>query len=553
MKTQHILSIDQGTTGTTVLLVDSLGRIVYEARREFPQSYPCPGWVEHDPNLIWRTVTDCLCELRRTPQLVGPSMVAVGITNQRETVVVWDRESGEPVHPAIVWQCRRTADVCSRLRDDGIEDMVRSKTGLRLDPYFSATKIQWILRNVPGAMDLARAGRLACGTIDSWLIYKLTGGKVHATDHSNACRTMLYNIHSRSWDPDLLDLFGIPAPLMPEIRASNAHFGCVQESLVGREIPITGVIGDQQSALFGQACTRPGLMKNTYGTGCFLLMNTGSEPVISGSGLLTSVGWLIDEDATYVLEGSVFMAGALVQWLRDELGILQNAAESESLARSVPDSAGVYLVPAFTGLGAPHWDPYARGILVGLSRGVTKAHVVRAALEGIAYQVNDVIEAMRSEMGSDRGGQCSCDRPPEGEKAPHRRSAVGGADAGLDCGLPGHVPSTGSERPVGGCGAQILRVDGGASANGFLMQFQADISQVQIQRNKSVELTGIGAASMAGLGCGVFSSVDELSSLVEPERTFHPSMDQCCRRSLLSGWERAVGRAKGWVAPSPGP
>jgi glycerol kinase len=503
VKTQYILSIDQGTTGTTVLLIDNFGRIVYESRREFAQSFPRPGWVEHDPNLIWQTVTDCLCELRRLPQLADPSTVAVGITNQRETVVVWDRESGEPVHPAIVWQCRRTADACLRLRDDGIEDMVRSKTGLRLDPYFSATKIQWILRNVPGAMDLARAGRLACGTIDSWLIYKLTGGKVHATDHSNACRTMLYNIHSRDFDPDLLDLFEIPASLMPEIRESNAHFGCVQESLLGREIPITGVVGDQQSALFGQACTRPGLMKNTYGTGCFLLMNTGSEPVMSESGLLTSVGWVIDGHATYVLEGSVFMAGALVKWLRDELGILQSAAESESLAKSVPDSAGVYLVPAFTGLGAPHWDPYARGILVGLSRGVTKAHVVRAALEGIAYQVNDVIEAMRSEMRSHRGGQRPCDGP-------------------------------------------LLRVDGGASANGFLMQFQADISQVQIQRNKSVELTGIGAAFMAGLGCGLLSSVDEFAGLVEPAQTFQPSMDQNTRRLLLSGWERAVGRAKGW-------
>ena len=459
--------------------------------------------MEHDPNLIWQTVTDCLCELRRLPQLADPSTVAVGITNQRETVVVWDRESGEPVHPAIVWQCRRTADACLRLRDDGIEDMVRSKTGLRLDPYFSATKIQWILRNVPGAMDLARAGRLACGTIDSWLIYKLTGGKVHATDHSNACRTMLYNIHSRDFDPDLLDLFEIPASLMPEIRESNAHFGCVQESLLGREIPITGVVGDQQSALFGQACTRPGLMKNTYGTGCFLLMNTGSEPVMSESGLLTSVGWVIDGHATYVLEGSVFMAGALVKWLRDELGILQSAAESESLAKSVPDSAGVYLVPAFTGLGAPHWDPYARGILVGLSRGVTKAHVVRAALEGIAYQVNDVIEAMRSEMRSHRGGQRPCDGP-------------------------------------------LLRVDGGASANGFLMQFQADISQVQIQRNKSVELTGIGAAFMAGLGA-VSSPVSTSSQAwLSRRRPFSQAWTRtldgfCCQ----AGGELSAGRRDG--------
>jgi glycerol kinase len=496
MEKRYILAIDQGTTGTTMLLVDHSGRMVYKYYRAFAQSYPEPGWVEHDPELIWETVRAGLQEILSLEWLKGEAIAAVGLANQRETIVIWERATGRPVYPAIVWQCRRSSERCSSLTLQGFEPLIGKKTGLRLDPYFSATKIEWILTVIPGLKERAVKGELACGTIDSWLIWKLTGGRVHATDYSNASRTMLFNIHDLGWDPELLDLFGTPEALLPQVKPSAGWFGETDPALTGRPIPITGVLGDQQAALFGQGCLEPGMMKNTYGTGCFLLMNTGSKPCVPEYGLVSTIAWGLKDEICYALEGSVFVAGAVIQWLRDELGIIKQAADSQALAEAVPNTGGVYLVPAFTGLGAPHWDPYARGVLIGLTRGTNRCHIVRAALEGIAYQVREVLESMNTITGT---------------------------------------------RPV------LLRVDGGAAVNNFLLQFQADICDLKILRNHSLELTGIGAALCAGLGAGFWESMEQLKGLVPVERTFTPGIPAPDREKLWQGWNRAVERARGWA------
>ncbi len=496
MEQKYVLGIDQGTTGTTMLLIDKQGRIVHKFHQDFAQYYPQPGWVEHDPEMIWETVRNGLQEITALPEVGPGSLAAIGITNQRETIVIWDRQTGKPVHPAIVWQCRRTAGRCTQLMQSGLAKIVQTKTGLKIDPYFSATKIEWLLKNVPGLKERMQKEELAAGTIDSWLIWKLTGGKVHATDYSNASRTMLFNIRELKWDLELLKLFGISEQLLPEVRPSASNFGETTPDLTGVSVPITGILGDQQAALFGQGCLEPGSMKNTYGTGCFLLMNTGDRIYLPENGLLTSVAWGLNGKVDYVLEGSVFVAGAVIQWLRDELGIIQQAADSEALAFSVNDTNGIYLVPAFTGLGAPYWDPYARGLIIGLTRGVNRAHIVRAALESIAYQVREVIESL--------------------------------------------VQTTGSKPAV-------LRVDGGAAANNFLLQFQADICDLTIQRNNSLELTGIGAAFIAGLGSGFWPDSGELRGLITMESTFSPKMNAIEREKLCHGWNRAVERSKGWA------
>lgn len=496
MKKGYILTIDQGTTGTTMLLLDGAGQTVYKYYQAFPQSYPRPGWVEHDPELIWETVLGGFREIFSLEWWEPEALLAIGIANQRETVVVWDRATGHPVYPAIVWQCRRTSERCSNLISEGLEPLIQEKTGLRLDPYFSATKVEWFLKEIPGLRERALKGELACGTIDSWLIWKLTGGRTHATDYSNASRTMLFNIHDLTWDRKLLDLFGIPPGFLPEVKSSASYFGETVPELTGKPVPITGVLGDQQAALFGQGCLETGTMKNTYGTGCFLLMNTGRKPCPPEHGLISTVAWGLRDQVFYALEGSVFVAGAVIQWLRDELGLLKEAAESQKLAEEVSDTNGVYFVPAFTGLGAPHWDPYARGLLAGLTRGVNRCHIVRAALEGIAYQVREVIESM---------------------------SAVGGT-----------VPA-------------VLRVDGGAAANDFLLQFQADLCGLNIQRNRSLELTGVGAGLIAGLSAGLWENSMELEGLVPVDRTFTPQITGEVRAKLWRGWRRAVERAKGWA------
>lgn len=493
---RYIVAIDQGTTGTTILLIDELGRTVHKSYQALPQHYPKPGWVEHDPEQIWDTVRSGLNEILALAWLKPAAIAAVGLTNQRETVVVWERETGRPVYPAIVWQCRRTAAACKRLSQAGMEPELRYKTGLRLDPYFSATKIHWLLENVPGLAHRAEQGDIVCGTIDAWLIWKLTGGQVHATDYSNASRTLLFNIHTLAWDTDLLRCFEIPAAMLPEVKPSAGFFGRTDPGLTGgTAIPITGVLGDQQAALLGHGCLEPGSMKNTYGTGCFLLMNTGSECQPPPDGLLTTIAWGRNGSVSYALEGSVFNGGTVVQWLRDELGILKQAADSEAMAQAVPDTGGVYFVPAFTGTGAPDWDPQARGLIIGLTRGTNRNHLVRAALEGIAFQVKEVIDAMGAAAGS----------PPT-----------------------------------------QLRVDGGGAANDFLLQFQADISRLTIQRNRSVELTGTGVAFLAGLAAGFWKSPAELADLVQLERSFLPRMGDEEREQKFRDWRRAVSRSAQW-------
>ncbi|HEX6068988.1 MAG TPA: glycerol kinase GlpK [Longimicrobiaceae bacterium] len=492
---QRILALDQGTTSSRAIVFDAHGRIEAVAQREFEQIYPKPGWVEHDPNEIWSTQAGVAAEAVARAGLRADNVAAIGITNQRETTVVWDRTSGEPVHNAIVWQDRRTAAHCDRLRAEGHEAMIREKTGLVIDAYFSGTKVAWILDNVQGARERADRGDLAFGTIDSWLIWKLTGGRVHVTDVTNASRTMLYNIHERAWDDELLALLGVPRSMLPEVRSSSEVYGHTSGDLFARQIPIAGVAGDQQAALFGQMCTEPGMVKNTYGTGCFMLLNTGTEAVPSKNQLVTTIAWQIGDRVEYALEGSIFVAGAVVQWLRDGLKIIRSAAEVEALARSVEDNGGVYLVPAFTGLGAPHWDQYARGAIFGLTRGATGAHLARAALEGIAYQVADVLRAME-------------------------------ADSGI--------------------AASELRVDGGAAANDLLMQFQADILRVPVVRPKTLETTALGAAYLAGLAVGYWDSIDSIRSQWETDRRFEPAMPEEQVRELRSGWERALERSRGW-------
>jgi glycerol kinase len=496
---RYVLALDQGTTGSTALVVDVEGRAVARGYAELPQHYPQPGWVEHDPEEIWSTVERAARVALAAAGVSGREIAAVGITNQRETTVLWERATGAPVHRAIVWQCRRTAPLCERLRADGHEPRVRARTGLLLDAYFSGTKIRWLLDHVPDARVQAGRGQLAFGTVDAWLLWKLTGGRVHATDVTNASRTLCLDLARVDWDDEMLALLGVPREVLPRLMPSAGVFGqTVDLGWLPRGVPIAGVAGDQQAALFGQGCYEPGAAKNTYGTGCFLLLNTGPTPVPSRRGLVTTIAWQIGGQTTYALEGSVFIAGAAVQWLRDGLGLIRAAAESEALADSVPDTDGIYFVPAFVGLGAPYWDMYARGTIVGLTRGTTAAHLTRAALEAIAYQSRDVLEAMAADAGV---------APPE------------------------------------------LRVDGGAVANGFLCQFQADILAIPVVRPAVIETTGLGAAYLAALGAGLWRSLDAVASRVAIERVFRPMMDEPTRAARYAGWRRAVERARGWAAP----
>jgi len=492
----YILALDQGTTSSRAILFDRGGGIVAVAQREFPQLFPKPGWVEHDPREIWASQIAVATEALARAQAAPGDVAAIGITNQRETTVVWDRRTGEPVAPAIVWQDRRTAEHCDRLKAEGHAEAVRERTGLVIDSYFSGTKVAWILDHVEGARAKANAGHLAFGTVDSWLVWQLTGGRVHVTDVSNASRTMLFNIHTLAWDEGLLRLLGVPASLLPEVRASSEVYGRVTGGLGLDGVPIAGIAGDQQAALFGQMCVAPGMAKNTYGTGCFLLLNTGDRPVASKNRLLTTVAWQTDGRAQYALEGSVFIGGAVVQWLRDGLGIIRSSADVEALAGSVPDNGGVYLVPAFAGLGAPHWDAYARGTIVGLTRGTGAAHIARAAVESIAYQVADLLDAVHGDSGIALGE---------------------------------------------------LRVDGGASRNDMLMQFQADLLGVPVVRPQVTETTAIGAAYLAGLAVGFWSSPSEIASQWRAERRFEPSMPPADAARLVARWHAALERAKGWL------
>ena len=493
---EYILALDQGTTSSRALLFDRDLRPCFSAQREFPQLYPQPGWVEHDPEVLWQSQLAVLLEAVERAGGGPEAVAALAVANQRETVVVWDRRAGKPIHNAIVWQCRRTAERCDELRRRGLADRIRAKTGLVLDAYFSATKIEWILDHVAGARDAARRGDLLCGTIDSWLIWKLSGGRRHVTDYTNAARTLLFNIHELRWDAELLDLFGIPASMLPEVvPSSGVAAECELSGWTLRRPPVAGLAGDQQAALFGQGCFEPGQAKNTYGTGCFLLTNVGATPVVSRNGLLTTLTAQTRPGApSYALEGSVFIGGAVLQWLRDELEILTHAADSDPIARSIPDTGGVYFVPAFAGLGAPHWDMYARGALLGLTRGTGRAQIVRAALEAIAYQCADVAAAMAADGG----------------------------------------------RPLA-----ILRADGGAAANDFLMQFQADVLGCPIERPACMESTARGAAALAALALGWHTPQ---SLAAHPaEKTFAPAMPAARREALLAGWRKAVARAAGWA------
>jgi glycerol kinase len=488
-----VVAIDQGTTGSTVLVLDRQGRVAGRAYREFTQHFPKPGWVEHDPEEIWRVTLAVLRQACRRAGASAKDVAAIGITNQRETVVVWDRRTGRPIHRAIVWQDRRTADYCESLRTAGAEDLVRRKTGLVVDPYFSGTKLRWLLHNVRGAAERAARGDLCFGTIDSWLVWKLTGGASHVTEPTNASRTLLYDIHALAWDAELCRLLEVPEAVLPEVRPSSGVFGETTKDVLGAPIPIAGIAGDQQAALFGQGCVEPGMAKNTYGTGCFLLLHTGARPVASRNGLLTTVACDAQGGAAYALEGSIFIAGAAVQWLRDGLKIIKKAADSEPLAKSVPSTLGVYVVPAFVGLGAPYWDADARGAVVGLTRGVTSAHLVRATLESLAYQTRDVVEAMTADAGA---------------------------------------------------ALKALRVDGGATANDFLMQFQADVLDVPVERPALVETTAMGAAALAGLATGFWKSPADLSKARKIDKRFRPRMKADARDELVRGWREAVARVR---------
>ncbi|MBE6530126.1 MAG: glycerol kinase GlpK [Ruminococcaceae bacterium] len=496
MKKKYLMALDQGTTSSRCILFDRDGKICSEVHREFKQYYPQDGWVEHDATEIWASQMGVAVEAMQRCSAEAEEIAAIGITNQRETVVVWDKTTGKPIYHAIVWQCRRTADFCSALKLNGIEKEIRERTGLLADPYFSASKLAWILDNVPEARARAEKGGLLFGTIDCWLIWHLTGGRVHATDPSNAARTLLFNIHTMQWDEELLRIFNIPASMLPEVKPSSGPFGMTDPHLFGGEIPVAGVAGDQQAALFGQCCFEAGDVKNTYGTGGFLLMNTGNQPVASTKGLLTTVGWKIGNETKYVLEGSVFMCGATIQWLRDGLKLFRHARDTEAMATSVENSAGVYLVPAFVGLGAPYWDAYARGTIQGLTRGVKPEHIVRAALEAMAYQTVDVLEAMQQD----------------------------------------------TPFPI-----RSVKVDGGASSNNFLLAFQSDVLGLKITRPACVETTALGAAYLAGLGVGFYSDLDEIRACWSAERTFEPQMSAEKREVLLRGWHRAVERSLGWA------
>jgi glycerol kinase len=494
-----LLAIDQGTTSSRAIVFDRNGTIRGLSQQEFRQIFPEPGWVEHDAEEIWSSQLKVLKDALADAACSADELAAIGITNQRETAVAWDRKSGVPVCHAIVWQDRRTASMCDELKSRGLEAMIREKTGLVIDAYFSATKWLWILENVPGAGEKARKGELAIGTVDSWLIWKLTGGRVHVTDVSNASRTMLFNIHSLEWDQELLDLFGIPRSALPEVRSSSENYGSTASNLLTAQVPIAGIAGDQQAATFGQMCLDPGSVKNTYGTGCFILCNTGEKPVRSGNNLVTTVGWQLEGKTFYALEGSIFIAGAVVQWLRDELGLIRSSAEIEDLAKSVKDNGGVYFVPAFTGLGAPYWDPYARGMIAGLSRGTKGGHIARAALESIAYQVQEVVRAMEE-------------------------------DAGI--------------------AISELKVDGGAAVNDLLMQFQADLLGIPVIRPRTIETTALGAAYLAGLAVGFWDGIDEIRAQWAADRTFQGTIGEAERKELMQGWTKAVSRSRAWASPT---
>lgn len=496
MKKKYIMALDQGTTSARCILYDRQGRQISVAQKEFRQIYPHEGWVEHDPMDIWSTQIGVAQEALLKTDATYEDIDSIGITNQRETTIVWDRVTGEPVYNAIVWQCRRTSEFCDELKSRGLEDFFRKKTGLLIDPYFSATKLKWILENVDGAYERARNGELLFGTIETWLIWRLTGGKVHVTDYSNASRTMMFNIHTLKWDEEILAELDIPACMLPEPCPSSMVFGESSPLIFGGPVKITGAAGDQQSALFGQACFKEGEAKNTYGTGGFMLVNTGETPVESRNGLLTTIAWGLDGKVCYALEGSVFVSGATIQWLRDEVRILDNAAESEKMARSVDDTAGAYIVPAFTGLGAPYWDPYARGALMGLTRGVNKNHIVRAALESMAYQTYDLMNSMTEDMGYE---------------------------------------------------IKTFKVDGGACANDFLLEFQSDIINMQLYRPECIETTSLGAAYLAGLATGYWKNTDDIISNWQINNIFRPDMDEERRQTLIDGWHRAVKCTLGWA------
>ena len=489
------MALDQGTTSSRAIIFDRDGLPVVTVQKEFTQHYPSPGWVEHDPEEIWETQESVAKEAAKKAGLKGENIAAIGITNQRETTLVWNRKTGKPVHNAIVWQDRRTAGFCDTLKNEGKSNTIREKTGLIIDAYFSATKIRWILDNVEGARNLAEKGELAFGTVDSWLIWKLTGGKLHVTDVTNASRTMLFNIHDLMWDEELLRIFDIPSSMLPDVKSSSEIYGNT-EVLLGTPVPVAGIAGDQQAALFGQMCTEPGMVKNTYGTGCFMVMNIGEKPIESKNQLLTTIAWQVNGTTHYALEGSIFIAGAVVQWLRDSLGVIKQSGDVEKLTAKVTDSEGVYFVPAFAGLGAPHWNQHARGTLVGITRGSTAAHIARAALDSIAYQTLDVLEAMQQ-------------------------------DSGLDI--------------------KELRVDGGATVNNQLMQFQSDILQTDVVRPKITETTALGAAYLAGLAVGYWKGADEVSRQWKVDRTFSPGMKAGDTHELIGGWRRAVKAAKAWA------
>lgn len=488
---QYILALDQGTSSSRAIVFDEKGTTCAVAQREFRQIFPQSGWVEHDPHEIWASQASVIAEAISIMDINGLNLAGIGITNQRETTIVWDSETEEPIYNAIVWQDRRTSDYCDELKKQGLTDMIRQKTGLIIDAYFSATKIKWILDNVAGARKRAEKGKLMFGTVDTWLIWRLTRGEVHVTDVSNASRTMLFNINTLDWDQELLDLFGIPRSMMPEVKSSSEVYGHTKTTIFAHKVPISGIAGDQQAALFGQMCTEPGMVKNTYGTGCFLLMNSGEKPILSQNNLITTVAWKIGDKVNYALEGSIFVGGSVVQWLRDGLHVINSSSEVEALASQVPDTNGVYFVPALTGLGAPWWDQYARGTITGISRGTTTAHIARAALEGIAYQTMDITAAMSR-------------------------------DAGVSL--------------------RELKVDGGASRNNLLMQFQADILGTKVIRPQVVETTAMGAAYLAGLAVGYWSSIDEIRKQWQVDRVFEPSWDEKQIQTARSGWEDAVKR-----------
>lgn len=493
--TKYVMSFDQGTTSSRCIIFDKTGKIVSQSQKEYTQIYPKPGWVEHNPEEIWSSQYHVSKEALSKANISPGDIAGIGITNQRETTIIWNKITGKPVYNAIVWQCRRTSHICDKLKEEGKDKIFREKTGLMLDAYFSGTKIKWILDNVEGVRNDAEKGNLLFGTVDTYLIWKLTGGKVHVTDYTNASRTLLFNIYDLKWDKELLDILDIPESILPEVLPSSYVYGYTDESLFGCKIPISGIAGDQQAALFGQTCFENGMAKNTYGTGCFLLLNTGEKPTRSNNGLLTTIAWGIDNKVNYALEGSVFIAGAAISWLRDELKIINSAKETEEMALSVKDSGGVYLVPAFVGLGAPYWDQYARGTIVGITRGTGRAHIVRATLESLAYQVYDVLRAMEE-------------------------------DSGIKL--------------------KSLKVDGGACANNFLMQFQSDILNTEVERPEVIETTALGAAYLAGLSVGFWKDKEEIKKFRKVQRCFKPDMNNEERINLKAGWMEAVKRSMNW-------